>query len=725
MNGKFFNTMQKLGKTFMLPIALLPLAGLFLGLGATITGETFVTQYGLEAILGEGALLNGVLSVLTDVGDVIFGNLALLFAVSVAMGLAEARKEVAALSAVVGYFVMYASMTSTLANFGDVEALKGIAGLVADVLGFSDTLNPGVFGGIIIGLAVAYLHNKFYKVKFPDALSFFAGTHFVPIISTVAGLVIGALLAFIWPYVGASIAWLGEAIAGSGPIGSFFYGYVYRALIPFGLHHVFYLPFWQTAMGGSMEVAGEVVNGAQNIVFAQLGAGEVIAPAAAKYFSFAFPMMLCGFPAAALAMYHTAKKERKKEVKGLLLSSSITSFLTGITEPIEFSILFASPLLYFGVNAVLAGLSVIIVELLNIGVGFTFSAGFLDFALYGMLPGNDRTNWIPLLLLSLAWGVLYYVLFRFCIVKFDLKTPGREDDEEETSLHSKDEYRQAHGIGTTTAVAADGHELSEDDLRSQQITAGLGGRENISDYTNCATRLRVTVKDGEKVNQSQLRKTGAAAAVVSGTSVQVVYGTKVGGITTDLEDYLQKVESGTITETTVADTTPAVEETAVVQPTIAVNAELVGTTVASPISGRLIPLTEISDPAFATGALGQGIAIDPTEGIVLSPVSGTVTMIFPTYHAVGITSDEGIEVLIHIGMDTVSLEGKGFEAFVKQDDKVELGEKLVSFDIDIIKEAGLSVETPVIITNSDDYTHIEVVNTDTVSAGDELMTLNK
>lgn len=540
MNGKFFNLMQKLGKTFMLPIALLPIAGLFLGIGASITGEAFIQQWNLQAILGEGTFLNGVLTILTQVGDVIFSNLALLFAISVPMGLAKAKKEVAALSGAIGYLVMYAAMTSTIQVFGNIEDLQAIDGLVGSVLGFQETLNTGVFGGILIGLLVTWLHNKYYRVKFPDALSFFAGTHFVPIISTVGGTILGAILAFVWPYVGAGIAWVGQAIASAGIFGTFFYGYVYRALIPFGLHHVFYLPFWQTALGGTATVAGETVVGAQNIVFAQLQAGEVISSAAASYFSFAFPMMLAGFPAAALAMYHTAREERKEDVKGLLLSSSLTSFLTGITEPIEFSILFASPLLYFGVNAVLAGLSTIIVQVLNIGVGFTFSAGFIDFVLYGVLPGNDRTNWIVLAIFTLVWGALYYLIFRFCIVKFDLKTPGREADDEETRLHTKDEYRESKGYEKVTLDEEKPHNVSTSDEQSYQIAQGLGGQDNIADLTNCATRLRVTVEDGSKVDQAALKRTGAAGVVVSGKSVQVIYGTKVGGITTDLEEYLDK-----------------------------------------------------------------------------------------------------------------------------------------------------------------------------------------
>lgn len=726
MKGKFFNTMQRMGKTFMLPIALLPIAGIFLGIGATITGEAFVAQYGLENILGAGTVLHGILAILTDVGDIIFGNLALLFAISVASGLANARKEVAGLSAVVGYLVMYRSLTSTLINFGDVESLKSITGLVGNVLGFENTLNMGVFGGIIIGLIVSWLHNKYYNVKFPDSLSFFAGTHFVPIISTVAGLIVGMMLAFVWPFVGGGIAWLGEAIASSGGIGSFFYGYVYRALIPFGLHHVFYLPFWQTAMGGSIEVAGEMVNGAQNIVFAQIAAGDVVSPEAAKYFSFAFPMMLVGFPAAALAMYHTAKEEKKAEVKGLLASSSLTSFLTGITEPIEFSILFASPFLYFGVNAVMAGLSVIIVEMLNIGVGFTFSAGFLDFVLYGMLPGNDRTNWVILAIYSLIWGAVYYGLFRWAIVKFDLKTPGREDDEEEVKLRTKDEYREAHGINQPAAQTATGAELSEDDKRSQQILAGLGGQENLENFTNCATRLRVTVREGEQVNKAQLRRTGAAAVTVSGQSVQVIYGTKVGGITTDLEEYIEKVNRGEIVETTVE--APVVEEVSAPTSTAApADAQLhtVSEGIASPLTGRIVPLSEVPDAAFSSEALGKGIAIEPTIGEVSSPVNGRVVTIFPTGHAIGIETEDGAEILIHIGLDTVKLDGKGFNALVETGDTVTAGQKLITFDIELIKEAGYPVVTPIVITNTANYKEITVSDVTEVVAGDELLQLDK
>lgn len=540
MDNKFFNLMQRFGRTFMLPIALLPIAGLFLGVGASITGQDFVNRYGLQNVLGEGTVLHGVLSILTDAGDVIFGNLPLLFAVAVALGFARASKEVAALSAVVGYFVMYRTIASTLMYFGDIEALSQINGLVTNALGIENTLNMGVFGGIIIGFVVAWLHNKYYRIRFIDALSFFAGTHFVPIISAVAGVILGVIFAFVWPFIGSGIATLGEWIGQAGLLGGFFYGYVYRILIPFGLHHVFYLPFWQTALGGVETVAGQVVQGAQNIVFAQLRAGEVISPMAARYFSFMYPFMIGGFPAAALAMYHTAYEDRKEDVRGLLTSSSLTTILTGITEPLEFSILFASPFLYFGVHGILAGLAVIISQVLNVGVGVTFSGGFIDFLLYGILPGQSQTHWMNLLIPIVVYAALYYFIFRWAIVKFDLKTPGREAGTEESRLHTKDEYRESIGMNQKEEGAPTPSASSAEDERSSKILQGLGGLDNLDEYTSCATRLRVTVNDPAKVDQTVLRATGAAGIMQQGKSVQVIYGPTVSNIKTDLDDYIER-----------------------------------------------------------------------------------------------------------------------------------------------------------------------------------------
>ncbi len=532
MKDKLFETLQKMGKTFMLPIALLPVAGLMLGVGSSFTGDSFVNMYDLDWLLGEGTVLYNVLTVFKDCGQIIFDNLPLLFAVAVALGMAKAAKEVAALSAVVAYFMMYASMTSTIVNFGNLEKLKETPGLIGSVLGFSETMNTGVFGGIIIGLIVAYLHNRFYKVEFPDALSFFAGTRFVPIISAFAAVLTGMVLSFLWPYAGAGIAWLGSVVADLGYVGTFLYGFIYRALIPLGLHHVFYLPFWQTALGGTATIGGHVVEGAQNIVFTQLGNGQVVDPEAAKFFSGMFPFMIFGFPAAAFAMYQQAKPERKKDVKGLMMSSSLTSIFTGITEPLEFSFLFASPFLYFGVHCVLAAFSFVLMHFLQVGVGLTFSGGLLDFVLYGILPGQGITNWIPVVLVGIVYAFVYYFVFTFFIKKFDLKTPGREDDVVESKMYTKADY-QAKKAGEKANVPV------QDEL-SHDIVTGLGGADNLIEVGNCATRLRVTVKDGGLVNQNQLKSTGAAGVVVKGNNAQVIYGPKVSNIKSNIEEYRNK-----------------------------------------------------------------------------------------------------------------------------------------------------------------------------------------
>ncbi len=538
MKDKIFETLQKMGKTFMLPIALLPAAGLLLGIGSSFTGDSFIQLYHLESVMGEGTVIFRILTILKDCGQIIFDNLALLFAVAVAFGFAKAAKEVAALSGVVGYFMMYAAMTSTITNFGDLETLQQTPGLIGEVLGFDATMNTGVFGGIIIGLVVAGLHNRFYKVEFPDALSFFSGTRFVPIISAFGAIVVGIILSFVWPYAGAAIAWLGKMVANLGYVGTFLYGFIYRALIPLGLHHVFYLPFWQTALGGTAEVAGQTVEGAQNILFAQLANGQPVSAEAAKFFSGMFPFMIFGFPAAAYAMYRQAKPERKSDVKGLMISSSLTSVFTGITEPLEFSFLFASPLLYFGVHCVLAAFSFALMHFLQVGVGLTFSGGLLDFILYGVLPGQGMTNWIPVVVVGIVYAFVYYFVFTWFIKKFDLKTPGREEETEESKMYTKADYQakkaaeKGETVTTSTATAA-----NPNDALSLKIINGLGGEDNLIDVDNCATRLRVTVKDGEQVNQPQLKSTGAAGIVVKGKNVQVIYGPKVANIKSNIDEY--------------------------------------------------------------------------------------------------------------------------------------------------------------------------------------------
>lgn len=532
MKDKIFGTLQKIGKSFMLPIAVLPVAGLLLGVGSTLTNPDRTT------FIKEGSFLFNFLSVLTDCGNIIFGILPLLFAVAVALGLAKNSKEIAALSALIAYFVMNMSISSTINHFMDVEKLQQTQGLLGNFLGFENTMNTSVLGGVVIGLIVAFLHNKYYKIKLPEMLSFFGGTHFIPIISSFAAIFVGILFAFSWPILASGIAALGVGIAKLGYFGTFLYGFILRALIPTGLHHVFYMPFWQTALGGTAEVAGQYLEGAQNILFAQLQNGDVISPSVAKFYSGNYPIMMFGFPAAALAMYHTAYKKNKEKVKGLLFGSGITSFLTGITEPLEFSFLFASPLLFFGIHCTLSGIAFALVEYLQAGVGYTFSGGVLDFLIYGVIPGNDRTHWIAVLIVGIIYAFVYYFVFRFMITRFNIKTPGREDNVEDVKLHTKVDYleKRANESKNTTT------NLSDTDKLSSRIVEGLGGLDNIEDVDNCATRLRVTLVTGEIVNEAMLKQTGAAGVFINGKNVQVIYGPKVSNIKTELEEYIQSIK---------------------------------------------------------------------------------------------------------------------------------------------------------------------------------------
>ena len=429
MKDKIFGVLQRVGRSFMLPIAILPVAGLLLGIGSSFTNATTIETYGLTKLLGDGTVLHALLVIMNKVGSAVFDNLPLIFAVGVAIGMAKKEKEVSALSAVIAYFVMNTAINAMLTITGQILDDGSIAesvleGTITSVCGIQ-SLQMGVFGGIIVGLGVAALHNRFYRIQLPSALSFFGGTRFVPIISTIVYMFVGILLYFAWPVVQNGIYALGSLVTGSGYVGTLIFGLIKRALIPFGLHHVFYMPFWQTAVGGTMEVAGQMVQGGQNIFFAQLADSANIAHFSAdatRYFSGEFIFMIFGLPGAALAMYQCAKPEKKKAAGGLLLSAALACMATGITEPLEFSFLFVAPAL-FAVQVVLAGSAYMIAHMLNIAVGLTFSGGFLDFFLFGILQGNEKTSWMRIIPVGIIYFCLYYFIFKFMIKKFDFKTP--------------------------------------------------------------------------------------------------------------------------------------------------------------------------------------------------------------------------------------------------------------------------------------------------------------
>ena len=525
----FFGVLQRVGRAFMLPIALLPIAGLLLGIGASFTNEATLEAYNLLGIMGPGTVPYTIFSLLASVGTVIFDNLPLLFAMGVALGMAENEKATATLSAAIAFFVMHKTISTLLDISGKLAAGAMPEGTVANVVGIP-SLQMGVFGGILVGLGVAWLHNRFYKIKLPTVISFFGGTRFVPIISTLAYILVGVLMFFVWPFVQTGIYALGDLVLRSGYAGTLIYGFIERILIPFGLHHVFYLPFWQTGVGGSAMIDGVMIYGAQNIFFAELASPNTtrFSVEACRFMSGKFPLMIFGLPGAALAMYTCARPEKKKIAGGLLLSAALTSMLTGITEPIEFTFLFVAPILYV-IHSILAGLSYMLMHLLGVGVGMTFSGGLIDLTLFGILQGNEKTNWLMIPLVGAAYFIVYFLLFRFLIRRRDYATPGREAGEDEVKLYTRADYNEKKNAQKGEA----------DHTVSRLILEGLGGRENIVTLDCCATRLRVTVKDESLVLDDLLKQSGARGVIRRGGGVQVVYGPQVSVIKSELEDFMK------------------------------------------------------------------------------------------------------------------------------------------------------------------------------------------
>ena len=715
MKDKIFSVLQRVGRSFMLPIAILPVAGLLLGIGSSFTNATTIETYHLTSILGEGTVLNALLMIMNKVGSAVFDNLPLIFAVGVAIGMAKKEKEVSALSAVIAYFVMNTAINAMLTITGQILDNGEIAesvleGTITSVCGIQ-SLQMGVFGGIIVGLGVAALHNKFYRIQLPNALSFFGGTRFVPIISTIVYMFVGILLYFVWPVVQNGIYALGGLVTGSGYVGTLIFGLIQRALIPFGLHHVFYMPFWQTAVGGTMEVAGQMVQGGQNIFFAQLADSANIAHFSAdatRYFSGEFIFMIFGLPGAALAMYQCAKPEKKKAAGGLLLSAALACMATGITEPLEFSFLFVAPAL-FAVQVVLAGSAYMIAHMLNIAVGLTFSGGLLDFFLFGILQGNAKTSWMRVIPVGIIYFFLYYFIFKFMIRKFDFKTPGREDDDTETKLYTKADVNARR-------EAAQAETVTSDDATSEAITRGLGGKKNISDVDCCATRLRCTVKDASRVNDGILKATGASGVVHKGQGVQVIYGPNVTVIKSNLEDYLETAPD-TYAET---EDTEAVQDTAVQTQEAEEQKVVERIVISSPITGVAADLSTAPDEAFAQKMMGDGAVVTPEDPFVRAPEDGEVAFVFDTKHAIGFITDSGISLLIHVGIDTVKLNGGGFEALVESGQTVKKGDPMLKLDLEYLKANAPSVTSPVLCTELEDNQRIHLLHEGQIKAGEPL-----
>lgn len=708
MKDKIFGVLQRVGRSFMLPIALLPVAGLLLGIGSSFTNQTMLEAYGLTGVIYEGGIAYTILDIMNQCGSAVFNNLALLFAMGVAIGMAKKEKEVAALSGAISYLVMNTAISAMITARGGVEAMA--ANTTTTTLGIT-TLQMGVFGGILVGLGVAALHNRFYKIQLPQVLSFFGGTRFVPIVCTVVFVAAGIVMFYVWPVVQAGIAALGDLVLRSGYGGTWIYGLLERALIPFGLHHVFYMPFWQTAMGGTAIIDGVTIQGAQNIFFAELASKstEAFSVEATRFMAGKFPFMIFGLPGAALAMYKAAKPEKRKVAGGLLVSAALTAMLTGITEPLEFTFLFVAPLMY-AVHCVFAGLSYMLMHMLNVGVGMTFSGGIIDLILFGVLQGNDKTHWIWIPIVGIVYFVVYYFTFYFMITRMDLKTPGREDGDEETRLFTRSDFKAKTGVGPDGSAPAGG----VSDPVSALILKGLGGKDNLSDVDCCATRLRVTVIDPDKVTDALLKQSGASGVIHKGNGVQVVYGPQVAVIKSNLEDFMDSPES---------DAPAAVSEPVPASATATARASegKQDAVMYAHMNGTVVPMAEVQDEVFSACVLGEGVAIEPSEGKLYAPADAIVENVFDTHHAIGLLTEDGVELLLHIGINTVELKGQYFQAHVQADQKVKKGDLLISFDIEAVRAAGYLLTTPMIVCNTDNYQSVVPVTAGTVKAGDSLL----
>lgn len=676
MFKKFFGQLQRIGKALMLPVAILPAAGLLLAIGTAIQGES-LQQY-LPFIQNGG--IQNIADMMAGAGSIIFDNLPIIFAMGVAIGLASGD-GVAAIAAFVGYIIMNKTMGAFLHVSPD--NVNDAASGYASVLGIP-TLQTGVFGGIIIGALAAWCYNKFFNISLPSYLGFFAGKRFVPIMMALTSFVLAFPMALIWPHIQTGLNAFSEGLldANTG-LSVFLFGFIKRLLIPFGLHHIFHAPFW-FEFGSWTNAAGEIIRGDQRIFVEQIREGSHLT--AGKFMQGEFPVMMFGLPAAALAIYHTAKPGSKKIVAGLMGSAALTSFLTGITEPLEFSFLFVAPLLFF-IHAILDGLAFLTMYLLDVHLGYTFSGGFIDFVLLGVLP--NQTSWWLVIPVGLVYAVIYYFVFRFLITKFNYKTPGREDKQVEAS----------------TATASE---------LPFEVLDAMGGQENIKHLDACITRLRVEVKEKSKVDVGGLKALGASGVLEVGNNMQAIFGPKSDQIKHDMA-MIMKGEITKPSETTV----PVEDDNKVTHID-----DLDEVEIYSPGKGQIIPLSEVPDQVFAQKMMGDGVGFVPEDGEIVAPFDGMVKTIFPTKHAIGIESDEGVELLIHIGIDTVKLEGAGFESMVNTGDTIKKGQTLMHVDLDYIKANAPSIVTPLILTNLENRT-LEITEVTDVKSEQLIMTVKQ
>lgn len=677
---KLFGILQKVGKSLMLPVATLPAAGILLAFGNLFHQETILNQFTFL----QAGWFQIVADVMEQSGSIIFGNLPLLFAIAVSIGLAK-NDGSAALAGVVGYLMMNMAMGAVLGITPEMVAENGQK--YATVLGIP-TLQTGVFGGIIAGVIAANCFNRFYKIELPPYLGFFSGKRFVPMVTALFSLVAAGLLCFIWPPIQDGLnSFSSTVIEANQTLAVFVFGVIERALIPFGLHHVFYAPFW-FQFGSYTSTSGAIIHGDQQIFFQQMRDGVPLT--AGAFMTGKFPFMMFGLPAAAYAMYKEAKPERRMMASGILLSGALTAFLTGITEPLEFSFLFIAPALY-GVHCLLAGVSFAVMNILKVRIGMTLSGGLIDYILFGVLV--NRTSWWLVIPVGLCFAVVYYFAFRFVIVKLNLPTPGREENVEDEAIGA----------------------LSGDNVAiSWNIIDALGGKENIRSVEACITRLRTVLADNAKVNEDALKKLGALGVVHVGDGFQAIFGAKSDIYATTINEIfdnnIPRPENSELLGTQMIDEPVEIQ--------LPGNLTEFKNKIVAPVAGKIIPMSDVPDPVFSQKMMGDGFAVIPEDNVIVSPIDGTVVNVFPTEHALGLVTDCGIELIVHVGLDTVALKGEGFQVLVNEGDKVYKGQKLFVVDFDYLEKQGKNTMTIVAFTNLVNK-EIKIVSDDTVAARQE------
>ncbi|MBM7646144.1 PTS system N-acetylglucosamine-specific IIC component [Scopulibacillus daqui] len=639
--------LQRIGKSLMLPIAILPAAAILVR-------------------LGDKDMLN--IPFIHGGGQAILDNLPLIFSIGVAIGFSKDQSGTAGLAGGVGYLVLTAAATA-----------------------INKDINLAVLGGIIAGILAGLMYNRFYKIQLPDWLAFFGGRRFVPIVTSIAMVILGGIFGIIWPPVQQAIEAVGNWIIDSGAIGLGAFGFLNRLLIPTGLHHVvnslIYFEF-----GTYKDAAGHIVHGDLTRFFA----GD---PNGGKFTAGFFPIMMFGLPGACLAMYAAAHKHRRKMLAGFFFGIAFTSFLTGVTEPIEFSFMFLAPFLYV-IHALLTGSSLIAANLLGVHDSYGFSAGAIDY----LLNFTKAQHPLLLLLQGVVYFFIYFAVFYFAIKRFNLKTPGRDDDGK-------------NGPGDTSWLfdqQVSSPAVKEKLLNDKYTQAAyhylqdLGGKDNIDSLDHCATRLRLVLKDMSKINESALKKHGASGVMKMGKrNIQVIVGTKVEFVADAMREIIQSDQSfvppaGVIPE-------PELENGR--------RDPLTADDFMMPLDGTLLPIAEVKDEVFSRKMMGDGFAIEPTEGTLISPVDGEVINIFPTKHAISIKSKQGYEILIHLGLDTVDLKGEGFEVLAEENTEIKQGDILIKMDLNLIKEHALSAVTPVVFTNLKENESIELHKTGKMTKG--------